>query len=144
MDAALQGKKLLILGANPETIPLVEVANSLGVKTLVTSNVPNDAAKRYAWKACDVDGLDVPGLIALAREEQVDGVLVGVADILVPVYCKVCYALDLPCYATPEIIRVFSYKDIFKATCERYGVHGIPEFYLDENLNEEDIAKKHK
>ena len=141
MDATLQGKKLLILGANPETIPLVEVANSLGVKTIVTSNVPTDAAKRYAWKACDVDGLDVSGLIALAREEQVDGVLVGVADILVPVYCKVCYALDLPCYATPEIIRVFSYKDIFKATCERYGVHGIPEFYLDENLNEEDIAK---
>lgn len=137
----LKGKKLLILGANPETIPLVEVANRMGVKTIVTSNIPEDAAKRHAWKACDVDGLDVAGLIALAREEHVDGVLVGVADILVPIYCKVCNALDLPCYATPDIIKVFSYKDIFKATCERYGVHGIPEFYLDENLNKEDIAK---
>lgn len=137
----LEGKKLLILGANPETIPLVEVANKMGVKTLVTSNRPEDAAKKYAWKACNVDGLDVPGLIALARDENVDGVLVGVADILVPVYCKVCAALDLPCYATQEIVDVFSYKDVFKATCERYGVHGIPEFYLDENLNPEDIAK---
>ena len=137
----LEGKKLLILGANPETIPLVEVANGMGIKTLVTSNVKNDAAKKYAWKACDVDGMDVPGLIALARDEKVDGVLVGVADILVPIYCKVCAALDLPCYATQEIVDVFSYKDVFKATCERYGVHGIPEFYLDEKLNEEDIAK---
>lgn len=137
----LEGKKLLILGANPETIPLVEVANRMGVKTLVTSNRPDDAAKKYAWKACDVDGLDVPGLIALAKEENVDGVLVGVADILVPVYCKVCAALDLPCYATQEIVDVFSYKDVFKSTCERYGVHGIPEFYLDENLNPEDITK---
>lgn len=137
----VEGKKLLILGANPETIPLVEVANKMGVKTLVTSNRPEDAAKKYAWKACNVDGLDVPGLIALARDENVDGVLVGVADILVPVYCKVCAALDLPCYATQEIVDVFSYKDVFKATCERYGVHGIPEFYLDENLNPEDIAK---
>lgn len=137
----LEGKKLLILGANPETIPLVEVANKMGVKTLVTSNRPEDAAKKYAWKACNVDGLDVPGLIALAKEENVDGVLVGVADILVPVYCKVCAALDLPCYATQEIVDVFSYKDVFKATCERYGVHGIPEFYLDENLNPDDIAK---
>lgn len=136
-----EGKKLLILGANPETIPLVEVANKMGVKTLVTSNRPEDAAKKYAWKACNVDGLDVPGLITLAREENVDGVLVGVADILVPVYCKVCAALDLPCYATQEIVDVFSYKDVFKATCERYGVHGIPEFYLDENLNLDDIAK---
>ena len=137
----LSGKKLLILGANPETIPLVEVANAMGIKTLVTSNVPGDAAKKYAWKACDVDGLDVPGLVALANQEKVDGVLVGVADILVPVYCKVCAALGLPCYATQEIVDVFSYKDVFKATCERYGVHGIPEYFLDENLNPEDIAK---
>ena len=136
-----EGKKLLILGANPETVPLVQIANAMGVKTIVTSNVPDDAAKKYAWKACDVDGMDVPGLVALANEEKVDGVLVGVADILVPVYCKVCDALNLPCYATQEIVDVFSYKDVFKATCERYGVHGIPEYYLDETLNPSDIAK---
>ena len=137
----LRDKKLLIMGANPETIPLVELANSLGVKTLVTSNRPDDAAKKVAWKACDVDGMDVPGLVALAREEKVDGVLVGVADILVPAYCKVCNALDLPCYATQEIVDVFSYKDVFKATCERYGVHGVPEYYLDADLRPEDLAK---
>ncbi len=137
----LEGKKLLILGANPETVPLVQVANEMGVKTLVTSNEPTDAAKKYAWKAYDVDGLDVAGVIALANEERVDGVLVGVADILVPIYCKVCDALDLPCYATQDIVRVFSYKDVFKATCERYGVHGIPEYYLDECLNISDIEK---
>lgn len=136
-----EGKKLLILGANPETIPLVEIANEMGVKTIVTSNRPEDAAKKHAWKACDVDGMDVPGLISLANEEKVDGVLVGVADILVPVYCKVCAALNLPCYATQEIVDVFSYKDVFKSTCERYGVHGIPEYYLDETLNPDDIAK---
>jgi len=141
MNSELDGKKLLILGANPETIPLIEVANSMGVKTIVTSNVPGDAAKNVAWKSADVDGLDVPGLVALARQEQVDGVLVGVADILVPAYCKVCDALDLPCYATQQIVDTFNYKDVFKATCESFGVHGIPEFYLDANLKAEDIAK---
>lgn len=141
MDQSLAGKKLLIMGANPETIPLVTLANAMGVKTLVTSNRPEDAAKKYAWKACDVDGLDVPGLIALAREEQVDGVLVGVADILVPAYCKVCDALGFHCYATQQIVDVFSYKDVFKATCERYGVHGIPEYYLDADIRPEDVAK---
>lgn len=129
------------MGANPETTPLVKLANEMGIKTIVTSNRAEDDAKKYAWKACDVDGMDVPGLITLAREEQVDGVLVGVADILVPAYCKVCDALELPCYATQEIVDVFSYKDVFKATCERYGIHGIPEFYLDEELRESDIEK---
>lgn len=137
----LNGKKLLILGANPETVPLVEIANSMGIKTLVTSNVPNDAAKKVAWTPCDVDGLDVDGLIQLAKDEKVDGVLVGVADILVPVYCKVCEALGLPCYATQRIVDVFSYKDKFKETCEKYGIHGIPEYYLDEEMKEEDIEK---
>ena len=141
MSKDLEGKKLLILGANPETTPLVEVANNLGVKTIVTSNVPDDAAKKIAWKACNVDGMDVTGLIALAREEQVDGVLVGVADILVPVYCKVCEALSLPCYATEQIVEIFSYKDRFKTTCETYGIHGIPEYYLDENIRDEDVDK---
>ena len=141
MKGDLKGKKLLILGANPETIPLVQVAKELGVKTIVTSNNHLDPAKKYAWKSCDVDGLDVPALVSLAREEKIDGVLVGVADILVPAYCKVCAALDLPCYATQEIVDVFSYKDVFKSTCERYGVHGIPEFYLDVNLDEEDVNK---
>lgn len=133
-------KKLLILGGNPETVPLVEIANSWGIKTIVASARHNDAAKKVAWKSSDVDGMDVPGIIALARQEKVDGVIVGVADILVPSYCKVCSALDLPCYATQEIVDVFSFKDRFKATCERYGIHGIPEYYLDVDMKPEDVA----
>lgn len=141
MNREFEGKKLLILGGNPETTPLVEIANDMGVKTIVTSGRHTDAAKKSAWKAYDVDGMDVPGIIALAREEQVDGVLVGVADILVPSYCKVCDALGLPCYATQHIVDVFAFKDVFKATCERYGVHGIPEFYLDADMKREDLDK---
>ena len=141
MKTDLSGKKLLIIGANPETAPLVGVANQMGILTYVASNRPEDAAKKLAYKACDIDGMDVPGLISLVHSEHIDGVLVGVADILVPVYCKVCNALDLPCYATQDIIDVFSYKDTFKSTCERYGVHGIPEFYLDAELKRSDLDK---
>ena len=136
-----EGKKLLILGGNPETVPLVEMANDMGILTIVASSVPGEPGKKAAWKSSDVDGMDVPGLVALAREEKVDGVLVGVADMLVPFYCRVCEELSLPCYATEEICNVFAFKDVFKQTCERYGVHGIPEFYLDGDMKEEDIAK---
>ena len=141
MSREFEGKKLLILGGNPETTPLVEIANNMGVKTIVASGRHSDPAKKAAWKASDIDGMDVPGLIALARGEKVDGVLVGVADILVPSYCKVCDALGLPCYATQQIVDVFAFKDVFKATCERYGVHGIPEYYLDSEMRREDLDK---
>lgn len=141
MKREFEGKKLLILGGNPETSALVKLANDMGIKTIVASARHTDDAKKYAWKSSDVDGMDVPGLIALAREEQVDGVLVGVADVLVPAYCKVCDALGFPCYATQQIVDVFSYKDVFKATCERYGIHGIPEYYLDAQMKQSDLEK---
>lgn len=141
MNQEFVGKKLLILGGNPETTPLVQMANKMGIKTIVASFRKTDDAKKYAWKSSEVDGMDVPGLIALARNEQVDGVLVGVADMLVPSYCKVCDALNLPCYATQKIVDVFSFKDVFKATCESYGIHGIPEYYLDTELKKEDIDR---
>lgn len=141
MDREFEGKKLLILGGNPETTPLVEIANGMGIKTIVTSGRATDPAKKAAWRAYDVDGLDVPGLVALAQKEAVDGVLVGVADILVPAYYRVCKALDLPCYAKQKIVDVFAFKDVFKTTCELYGVHGIPEYYLDADLKREDLDK---
>ncbi len=141
MKKVFQDKKLLIMGGNPETSALVKFANGMGIKTIVTSARHSDDAKKYAWKSYDVDGMDVPGVIALAQDEKVDGVLVGVADILVPSYCKVCNALGLPCYATQKIVDVFSFKDVFKATCENYGIHGIPEYYLDADMRREDIDK---
>ena len=141
MIQEFKDKKLLILGGNPETSALVIMANEMGIKTIVTSGRHTDDAKKYAWKSFDVDGMDVPGVIALARDERVDGVLVGVADILVPSYCKVCDALGLPCYATQKIVDVFAFKDVFKSTCETYGIHGIPEYYLDAKMKPEDIAK---
>lgn len=141
MNREFEGKKLLILGGNPETSALVRLANDMGIKTIVASGRHTDDAKKYAWKSSDVDGMDVPGLVALAREEQVDGVLVGVADVLVPAYCKVCDALGFPCYATQQIVDVFAFKDVFKATCERYGIHGIPEYYLDAEMKQSDLEK---
>ena len=136
-----KNKKLLIMGGNPETSALVKMANDMGIKTIVTSGRHADDAKKYAWKAFDVDGMDVVGVVALAREQGVDGVLVGVADILVPAYCKVCKALGVPCYATQRIVDVFAFKDEFKATCESYGIHGIPEYKLDAEMRKEDVQK---
>ena len=137
----IKGKKLLILGANPETVPLVEFANDMGVYTIVTSFRSEDAAKKVACKSCEVDAADVDGLVKLANEEKIDGVLVGVADLLIPSYVKVCNALNLPCYATQSIVDVFSYKDRLKEAFEKYGIHGVPEYHLDEKMDPKDIEK---
>ena len=44
----LKGKRLLILGATSYIINVVKIAKSMGVYTIVTDPVKDDAAKKYA------------------------------------------------------------------------------------------------
>ena len=82
----LAGKKLLILGGNPETGILVDTANNLGIYTIVIDPNPESPAKQFAKKYYNIDGFDIPNLSKVAKDEKVDGILVGVADILVKPY----------------------------------------------------------
>ena len=121
-------KKLLILGANPETVSLIEKANFLGYYTIVTDYDPNAFAKKFASKSYNIDASDVEALVDLAKKENVDGVLVGVAEALLPAYCEVCKRLDKPCFATQEQFSVMVRKDYFKNKCREYGVPTIDEY----------------
>ena len=123
-------KKLIILGGNPETGVLVDVANSMGIHTIVIDPNPDAPAKKYAAKTYDIDGFDIDGIVNVARENNVDGVLVGVADILVKPYQEICEKLNMPCYANKKTIEAFCSKDGYKKYCREYNVQDIPGIYL--------------
>ena len=127
----LAGKKLLILGGNPETGVLVDIANTLGIYTIVIDPNSKSPAKQFAKKHYNIDGFDIPNLTKVANDEKVDGVLVGVADILVKPYLQLCENLKLPCYATTDIIEALSSKDGFMEACNSYGILTLPSFNLD-------------
>lgn len=131
MDS-ISGKKLLILGANPETIPLVQRANQLGVKTVVTDYTPGAPAKKFAAEHYDVDGSDVDALIELGKQIGIDGVLVGVADRLIVPYQQVCQGLGLPCYGTKEQCEILTDKIRFNEECAKYDIQGIPSYQIDD------------
>ncbi len=135
----VRGKRLLILGGNPETAALVRHANAMGVVTIVVDPNPEAPAKRDAAERFEVDGRDAPALIDLARRVGADGVLVGVADILVGAYREVCEALGLPCYASARTVDAFTTKDGFQSACKTFGVDCIPAFRLDSSLAPADV-----
>ncbi len=120
---------------------LIETAKKMGVVTLVTDHDPQAFAKRFADKRYDVDGMNVSALVALAKEEQVDGVLVGVADRLIVPYQQVCAALDLPCYATPALCAAFTDKMAFNHLCLTHGISPISFFNLDSDFCAEELQK---
>jgi biotin carboxylase len=131
MNNNLTGKKLLILGGNPETGVLVDIANLLGIYTIVVDPNPDAPAKQNAKEHREFDGFEVDKIVEFARERKVNGVLVGVADVLVAPYQAICEKLNMPCYATKNIVKVFCSKGGFKSACEKYGVQDIPGVYIN-------------
>ncbi len=125
------GKKLLIMGANPETAGLVKKANELGIYTIVTDYDPNAYAKQFASEPLNIDAVDVEALYEYAIREKVDGVMVGVAELLLVPYQKLCEKLGFPYYAEADIFELMTDKMLFKNCCRKYDVPVVEEYQID-------------
>lgn len=125
-------KKILILGANPETVSIVEKAKEMGIYTYVTDYDHDAYAKHYADEAVDIDAVDIDALEAFARKEKIDGIVVGVAEALLPSYCQLCKRLGVPCYSTEEKFDIMVRKDYFKEKCREYNVPTIREYKMEQ------------
>lgn len=130
------GKKLLILGANPETAGLVKKANEMGVITYVTDYDANAYAKQFAANPCNIDASDVDALYELVKAEKIDGVMVGVAERLLPAYYALCERLHYPCFGTQALFDMLIDKKQFKDTCRKYDVPVVPEFQISDYSDE--------
>lgn len=137
----LRDKKLLILGGNPETGILVQIANSLGITTLVADPYLSSPSKEFAYKAIDINVMDINKVVQFAKDEKVDGVLVGVADPLVASYMKICERLSFPCYVNEKSLIAFTSKDGFISTCEKYNIPTTQRYDINDNFDFPVIVK---
>ena len=127
-------KRILILGATPHSIHVIDAARKLGIYTIVTDYVKNSPAKAYADKAYDVSTLDVDALIELCKNEQVDGLIAGYVDINLSPYYQVCKAMGYPYYCDDRQIDMTMNKKHFKDLCRRHGIAVAAD--IDEKLIE--------
>jgi len=132
---SLRNKKLLILGATTETVPLVKKAESLGVITYVVDPYPTAPSKRFSSHPIDMDCFDVNGLLHLIDEESIDGVLPGCADVLVPVYEEVCRKSQRYCYINKKTSEVFGNKKGLKEMLRRFNLPVIEEYSYEQVKN---------
>lgn len=136
----LSGKKLLVLGANPETAGFVIKAREMGVFTIVTDYDPHAWAKQHASRSYNIDATDIEALYHMAVDEQVDGVMVGVAEALLPAYEQLCARLRMPCFGTSKLFDLLTDKSKFKSACREHGVPVVQEYALSANPTEEELA----
>lgn len=66
-------KKILIIGAGSQQVPVIQAARELGITSIVIDRDPNAPGREWADKFFAVDTNDVDNAMDLARSEMVDG-----------------------------------------------------------------------
>lgn len=135
----LKGKKLLILGGIRQMLEVVETAHDMGVLVYVTDYDPNSPCRKVADKSFMVDAIDVDAVVDLCKKEQIDGVITGYVDMLLPYYAEICEKVGLPCYATKEQFNLLTDKKAIKQVCEEYDVP-YPKEYSKEDIEKNEIS----
>jgi phosphoribosylaminoimidazole carboxylase (NCAIR synthetase) len=123
--------KILILGGNPETGAIVELAANLGLYPVVIDPYPGSPSKKHAAKSYDIDVTDLEAVDSVIKKEHIAGVLVGVADPLVPYYQMICERNGFYCYANHKIIHSLTSKSSFAKSCQQYGISVTPIHNID-------------
>lgn len=125
-------KKLLILGATSETTKLVKKANEMNIETYVVDPFEDAPAKKEAAHSILLDCFDVQGICEIIKNEKIDGILPGCADILVSVYEEICSVTGLNCYVNREIVGYFNNKKGLKEVLKKFDLPVIKEYSYDE------------
>lgn len=133
----LTGKKILILAGASLHIKIVKAAKELGVYTIVTDNLkPEDSpAKLIADEYWMNNIFDIDNIVQKCKEEKVDGVIAFCIDPTQIPYQRICEKLNVPCYGSKEQFRIFTNKQLFKEFCKKYNVNVIPEYSINDILN---------
>lgn len=127
-----EGKKLLELGTTMGSVQMVQYAKENGAYVIVADKdkPERSAAKRIADKTYMCDLKDVEGLIKIAREENVDGVVTGASEAILQSSRKIAEELRLPIYFTEELWNSFMRKDSFRKLCSKYEVSTPATYYV--------------
>lgn len=125
-------KKLLILGGTSISRQIVYAAHEIGLDVYVTDYNEDSPCKKIAEKSFMVSCTDVDAVVQLIKDEKIDGVIMGYADVLMPSYVEICRKAGLPCYANLHAIEVTADKAKFKACCRMHNIPVVPEYSFND------------
>ena len=144
MYEGLKGKKLLIVGADVNDMEIIRTAQSMGVFTIASdwcTDYTKSPAKRLADAAWDINYRDVDAMVTRCVAEHVDGVMAGYSETRVLLAAEICRKLNLPFYASEDIVRLTRDKRSFKHYCEKYGVPVPKEYCKTGTFTEDDYNR---
>ena len=113
-------KKLLVLGGSEKSIPLVRYAITKGYHVLLCDRDPDNPCRNLATLFVQVSTTDLDGVLEVARNHAVDGIVSFGSDVMAATAAFVGQALGLP--SNPyEAVLTMGRKDRFRAFLSSYG-----------------------
>ena len=106
-------KKLLILGGDHFTIPVVEAAHKQGYYVITCDYLPNNVAHKYSDAYINYSTIDKEGILAWARKNPIDGIL-SFTDSGVITTAYVQHYLGLPQIGPLESVEILQNKARFR------------------------------
>ena len=116
-------KKLMVLGAGLDQVPLIERAKAMGLYVIAVS--PGDyPGMKLADKVIDCDIRDEKGVYEAAKAEGVDGIISDKTDMPLLAMAGATEKLGLPGNAY-DCIKLFVDKYLMREKCKELGIRTI-------------------
>src|SRR5699024_5974335 len=96
----------------------------MGVFTAVTDWYPleKSPAKQIADEYFMTRTADIEAMDNLIRENNVDSVITGYTDSVLPYYADICKKAGIPSYGTREQLEILTDKTKYKKLCQEFNV----------------------
>lgn len=120
---AASDKRLLVLGAGPAQLGLLEEAHDRGLHVIAVDRDPLAPGFRFADRRAIVSVEDEPAIDRLASAERVDGIVAPGIDFPVAIAARVAARLALPHPLDPQTAQAATSK---LRQRERFAEAGVP------------------
>lgn len=113
-------KRILMLGAAMQQIPAIKKAKEMGYYVITCDYLPDNPGHQYADESYDVSTTDLDGVLELAKNTHIDGIVAYASDPAAPTAAYVAEKLGLP--GNPyDSVRILTQKDLFRAFLQEHG-----------------------
>ena len=115
-------KKLMIVGAGENQVPIITLANQKGYYTIVVSIDGDYPGFHICDQAYRIDVREKEHILEIARKENICGILTDQTDIPIPTVSYIAEQMCLPGIGY-DCALSFTNKYIMRQCCDKTGIH---------------------
>jgi biotin carboxylase len=129
----LHAKRLMILGAGPFQLPIIQRAVALGCEVITVDYLPDNVGHKLSQRYVNCSTVDRDGVLAGAQDLKIDGICTYSSDVAIPTVAYVASRLGLPAVSV-EAGETMATKHRFRAFLRRAGLPH-PRFVAGTNFD---------